>query len=349
MALHENPLLKGIIESLGEGRFVGGAVRDALLGIQSYDVDIATPLTPQEVMNKLPGRQFHKTRGISHGTVSFTKKPWKIDITTLRKDVATDGRHAQVKFTSDWRLDASRRDFTINAIYMDKDGELFDPTGGIGDLKARRVIFIGDPAERIREDYLRIFRFLRFSARFSQRLHPEGWKACLENMDGIDRLSGERIWQELSKTFPPPGWICPHLEVVLEKILQRKISVKPRSELDQVLFLATLVSNRDELDQVAHRLRLSRAEKRRIGNASINPVMSQQGYEDRNLLRSGAKTEAAPFPIKGKDLAPFKAKGPCLGEGLKKARLWWFSHKDRFPSKDEATAKLTSLLQEEET
>ena len=149
----------------GEARFVGGAVRNAQLGEPVIDVDIATPLTPDEVTKRLVRAGLGAVpTGIEHGTVTAVAMGKPFEVTTLRRDVTTDGRRAVVAFTTDWAQDASRRDFTINAMYASADGALFDPTGGEDDLKAGRVRFIGDAAQRIREDYLRILRLFRFHA-----------------------------------------------------------------------------------------------------------------------------------------------------------------------------------------
>ena len=162
--------LAGVIAALGEGnaRFVGGAVRDTLLGIQVKDVDVATPLSPNEVIERLGAAQIRTVpTGIEHGTVTTVLPEGPVEITTLRRDVSTDGRRATVAFSKDWREDAARRDFTINALYADPSTlEISDFFGGLDDLAARRVRFIGDARQRIREDHLRILRYFRFQARF---------------------------------------------------------------------------------------------------------------------------------------------------------------------------------------
>jgi poly(A) polymerase len=180
-------------------RFVGGVVRDALLGLPIADIDLATPAHPEEVIAALEGAGLKAVpTGIAHGTVTAVVPPRHFEITTLRRDVETYGRHALVAFDADWTLDAARRDFTINAIYLDPDGTLHDPVGGLADLKAHRVRFVGDPATRIVEDLLRVLRFYRFTARFGDGVgDPAARAACRQAAPMLGRLSAERVAQEL--------------------------------------------------------------------------------------------------------------------------------------------------------
>ena len=184
-------------------RAVGGTVRNALLGLDVTDIDIATDALPERVMEIGEKAGFRTIpTGLSHGTVMLVRDGTSYEVTTLRRDVATDGRHAEVAFTSDWHADAARRDFTINALYCDADGTVFDPLGGMGDLKARRVRFIGSPDDRIREDYLRILRFFRFSATYAAAgFDRDGLDACARNKQGLARLSAERVRSELLKVL----------------------------------------------------------------------------------------------------------------------------------------------------
>ncbi len=183
-------------------RAVGGTVRNALLGIAITDIDLATDATPSEVL-ALAARAGLKTvpTGLSHGTVTVFSGGVPVEVTTLRRDVATDGRHARVAFTDDWAADAARRDFTVNAIYCDADGTVFDPLGGIADLDPVQIRFIGDATARIREDYLRILRFFRFSAALSASgtLDKPGLIAAAAERGGLARISGERIASEFAK------------------------------------------------------------------------------------------------------------------------------------------------------
>ncbi len=184
----------------GASRFVGGCVRDSLLGIQPHDVDIATQLRPEETTAALHAAGLGAApTGLDHGTVTGIADHVGVEITTLRADVSTDGRRASVAFSQDWRVDAERRDFTMNALYLTPDRLLFDPVGGLADLEAGRVRFIGDAHTRIREDYLRILRFFRFSARFAARFDAQGLRACARLSDGVGGLSAERVGDEFCK------------------------------------------------------------------------------------------------------------------------------------------------------
>jgi poly(A) polymerase len=186
----------------GSALFVGGCVRNALLGAPVEDVDIATPLTPEQVIAALDSAGIkHVPTGIEHGTVTAVVDGKGFEVTTLRKDVETDGRRAVVAFSKDWREDAQRRDFTMNTLLADQAGQVFDPLGqGLRDLKKRRVVFVGEADQRIREDYLRILRFFRFHALYGQgQPDPEGLKACARHAGQIKTLSRERITQEFLK------------------------------------------------------------------------------------------------------------------------------------------------------
>lgn len=200
--------LARLVAALGEGnaRWVGGAVRDTLLGLPVKDIDCATPLEPAEVIKRLERDNIRTIpTGIQHGTVTALLKLGNVEITTLRHDVKTDGRRAEVSFSADWREDASRRDFTINALYADPVTlELFDWFGGIADLRARRVRFIGDARQRIREDHLRILRYFRFQARFGAELDPQAEEACTDLRDTLKGLSRERVGWELQTLLALP-------------------------------------------------------------------------------------------------------------------------------------------------
>ena len=182
-------------------KFVGGCVRKQLNKEMVNDIDIARSLTPDELKNILIAKKvFFIDTGIAHGTITVIINKIKFEITTLRKDVSTDGRHANVEFISDWKMDAKRRDFTINAIYSDIKGEIYDPLGGSKDLKNGIVKFIGDPNERIKEDYLRILRYFRFYTQYSNYPHDiETIQAIKKNLNGIKKISKERILDELYK------------------------------------------------------------------------------------------------------------------------------------------------------
>ncbi len=187
-------------------RFVGGCVRNTLMGRDVDDIDIATQLVPEETLNALKGAGIRAIpTGIEHGTVTAVINSVPYEITSLRRDVETDGRRAVVAFTQDWEEDAQRRDFRLNAIYADAEGHLYDPTGGgVEDAAAGRVIFIGDADQRLREDYLRILRFFRFNAWYGAEINAEGLAACKRQQDGLKQIAAERIWKELKKLLAAP-------------------------------------------------------------------------------------------------------------------------------------------------
>ena len=200
-----------------EARAVGGAVRNALLGVPVLEVDVATTAVPEEVVKRVTAAGFKAVpTGIEHGTVTVVIDKHPFEVTTLRKDVETYGRHAKVEFGRDWKADAERRDFTINALSATRDGAVYDYAGGLDDLAHRRVRFIGDPAKRIEEDYLRILRFFRFHAAFGAG-HPDatGLTACIAARKGLDQLSRERVRMELLKLL-----VAPHATATLAVMAQ---------------------------------------------------------------------------------------------------------------------------------
>lgn len=203
---HLQRLLAALAQGGEEARVAGGAVRNTLMGQPVADVDIATTCLPEEIMRRAEAEGFKPVpTGIEHGTITVVAGGKPYEITTLRADVETDGRRAKVSFGRDWKLDAERRDFTINALYADADGSIVDLVGGIADIEARRLRFIGDAEARIREDYLRILRFFRFFAWYGEgRPDAEGLKACVRLKEGLAQLSAERVWAELKKLLSAP-------------------------------------------------------------------------------------------------------------------------------------------------
>ncbi|RWE59443.1 MAG: CCA tRNA nucleotidyltransferase [Mesorhizobium sp.] len=203
---HLQRLLAALADGGEEARVAGGAVRNALIGQPVADVDIATTTVPDETMRRAEAAGFKAVpTGIEHGTITIVAGGKPFEVTTLRADVETDGRRAKVSFGRDWKADAERRDFTINALYAEADGTIVDLVGGVADIEARRLRFIGDPEARIREDYLRILRFFRFFAWYGDgRPDAEGLKACARLKEGLGQLSVERVWSELKKLLSAP-------------------------------------------------------------------------------------------------------------------------------------------------
>ncbi|MEO8529918.1 MAG: CCA tRNA nucleotidyltransferase, partial [Deltaproteobacteria bacterium] len=196
-----------VMEALGEAWFVGGCVRNALMGVPVADIDIATALVPDEVARRAVAAGLHVVpTGIAHGTVTLASLGVPHEVTTFRRDVSTDGRRASIAFATDMAEDAARRDFTINALYADADGTVIDPLGGLDDVFARRVRFVGEAAARIREDYLRILRFFRFAAVYAadKPLDPTALAAIKDNAGGLKQLSAERVTSELLKLLDAP-------------------------------------------------------------------------------------------------------------------------------------------------
>lgn len=195
------PAATAVIAALGAARFVGGCVRDAMRGDRPQDIDLATPHDPDTVLARLNAASIRAVpTGIEHGTITAIVRGEPVEVTTLRHDVETDGRRAVVAFTDDWAADAQRRDFTINALYADADGTIYDPTGGLADLDAGIVRFIGDAAQRIAEDRLRILRFFRFHGRYAKgRPDAAARQAIIAAAPGVASLSGERIAMEMTR------------------------------------------------------------------------------------------------------------------------------------------------------
>lgn len=297
------PSLQAVFDALEEGgeeaRAVGGSVRNTLFGVPVTDIDISTTNPPEEVVRRIKAAGLRAVpTGIEHGTVTVVSDHDAYEVTTLREDVETHGRHATVRFGRDWVKDAERRDFTMNALYVDRNGLLFDPVNGLTDLNARRVRFIGDPAARIREDYLRILRFFRFHAQYGRgELDKAGLHASIEGRDGLRRLSAERIGLEMRKLVSAPR--APEtlrlmadigiLEIVLAGVA-RIVDFANLRRLDPVadetrapaVGLASLAGFVDEdIDRISDRMRLSNAERKRMMGALH--VADRAGRPDDSL------------------------------------------------------------------
>ena len=357
--------LLAILNRGGETRIAGGAVRNALLGLPIADIDLATTLVPQDVMQMAKGAGYgvHPT-GLEHGTVTVVAKGAAFEVTTLRRDIETDGRHATVAFTSNFAEDASRRDFTINAMYCDRKGKIYDFTDGYPDLLKKRIKFVGDPAERIAEDYLRILRFFRFFAAYAKGAPDRaGLAQCKKLKAGLDDLSAERIRQELFKLLVAPR-AGETLEIMAKAGILKHIlpfaeewRLLKRLPNDPVLRLFAIAK---EPAGLKDRLRLSNEEAKRIDALIVAPGvkaelssrdaraqlydLGAQGWQDAVQLawaksragktdKSWTKLARLPdewatphLPVSGKDLlAKGFAPGPDLGQALKRAESHWIS------------------------
>ena len=224
---YKNKELKFVFKTLQQdfpkdtvvARFVGGCVRKYLSNDLIEDIDIATILSTNEIRERFKNTNFKVVdTGVKHGTVTLVSKNLKLELTTLRKDVKTDGRHAEVEYISDWQLDSERRDFTINAIYLDINGKIFDPQMGTIDLKNNNVKFIGDPQKRIEEDYLRIIRFIRFKIMYNSKVEPSTIEAIKLNLNGVKQISKERILSELFKILDLKNFINLNESTYLKEI-----------------------------------------------------------------------------------------------------------------------------------
>jgi len=287
----------------GQARFVGGCVRNALIGAPVEDIDIATPLEPLEVMRRIEAAGMRAiATGIEHGTVTAISHSKPFEITTLRRDVSTDGRRATVAFSTDWAEDAQRRDFTMNALYADEAGQVFDYVGGIADLRARRVRFIGDPATRIAEDYLRSLRLFRFQAWYGKGdIDAAGLQAVAAAKDQIKTLSGERIQKEMLRFLAadnaPPVLRTMAACGVLSEVLPGALHFERFQRLcaadddnffvaDGLLRLGSLLSEEPHAIDVARRWRLSNDDRDRLVAMMASPVKIVSYMSIREVRRA---------------------------------------------------------------
>jgi poly(A) polymerase len=302
------PETLAVIEALtkegGEARFVGGCVRDALLGRGVKDVDIATPLVPEEATRLLEAAGIKVVpTGIQHGTITAVSAHRPHEITTLRRDVETDGRHAKVAFTDDWQADAARRDFTMNALSCKPTGELYDYFGGLKDLRQGRVRFVGDAKERIREDLLRLLRFYRFLAHYGRGQPDNAARTACRDMAGeLNTLSAERLRDETLKLLRAPSphdtLVLMHNDKVLAAYLPEAINIQRLARLvtierrwgervrigDAVRRLAILLKEPAKAGEAAARLRFSNKDKDRL-EAMLSPAPFTPPLDDRAIRR----------------------------------------------------------------
>ncbi len=298
-----------------EIRLVGGCVRDMLLGFEAKDFDFATKFLPQETMEILAENNIHAVpTGIKFGTITAVINHKHFEITTLRKDNEHDGRHCEPEFIDDYFFDAARRDFTMNALYLDSEGVVYDYFDGNSDLKSGKVRFIGDASQRIEEDFLRILRFFRFSCRYALELDDKGLQACIANKNGIKSLSSDRIRNEIFKTFIAAEnkkiiWIFEALEncgiaaqifsaklqiVNLQKLLELEESFKIKLS-SHIKFAALVLDRNIDLEEILLRLNFSNHEKEYfrflIKTYQTTPVLDYQAlrsllvFEEKDFVR----------------------------------------------------------------
>jgi poly(A) polymerase len=378
----QRPDLARLAAALGSGnvRWVGGAVRDTLAGIAVKDVDAATPLAPEEATKRLEAADIRTVpTGIGHGTVTAVLDGGSVEVTTLRRDVSTDGRRATVEFSDDWREDAARRDFTINALYADPETlELFDYFGGIEDLAAGRVRFIGNAHQRIREDHLRILRYYRFQCRFGGDLDAEAEQACAELAPALKGLSRERVGWELRHllTLAEPAATVQrmHVQGVLPVVLpeagpaqldalaglvaEERAQGVPPDALRRLAALLPLDPARAE--EAAARLRLSKAQRERLACVAARERSDAErpralayrvGREcaiDR-LLLAGASVapicewDIPRFPLKGgRIVARGVPAGPEVARIMRAVEARWIA--EDFPDESRVGTLLDEVL-----
>ena len=308
---YKNRELKFIFNLLHQGfpkekvvaRFVGGCVRKYLSGEKIDDIDVATILTVDEIKNRLSKTNLKVIdTGLEHGTITVISKKFKLEITTLRKDIKTDGRHAIIKYTDDWQLDSERRDFTINAIYLDINGKIFDPQNGTTDLKNKNVKFIGDPQKRIEEDYLRIIRFIRFKIMYDLRVERTTIDAIKQNLDGIKQISKERVLIELYKILELKGFLNINESSDLKEIFRiifpeflyidrlkrfKKVYNLPYIDRD-ILLAVLLIDNKANHEYFFHKYKISKKIQTYLEKISLNikKLESNRNFFYLDLLKN---------------------------------------------------------------
>ena len=286
-----------------EVRYVGGCIRKIIKKQNVDDIDLATNLRPNEVCDALKKKQinYYET-GIDHGTITAIIEDNKYEITSLRKDISTDGRHAKVEFSLDWKEDATRRDFSINSIYSDKDGNLFDPYNGKNDLERGKVNFIGDAENRIKEDYLRILRYVRFFTNYSNQDHdPKIIKIIKKNIDGVSKLSSERLLDEFKKLTKSNAFLEIFKDDVCLEIIRmifpqlknldnlKKLNSHAQDNLSKVdfIFLLSLliVDGTDNTDYFIYKFNLSKKDQKRLKSIDLfyKENVNLKNFTENNL------------------------------------------------------------------
>ena len=308
---YKNKQLKFVFKTLQQGfekdvvvaRFVGGCVRKHLTNDLIDDIDIATILSTDEIIERFKNTNYKVIEtGIKHGTVTLVSEQLKLELTTLRKDIQTDGRHAEVEYIDDWKIDSERRDFTINSIYLDINGKIFDPQRGKNDLKNNNVKFIGDPQKRIEEDYLRIIRFIRFNIMYNSKVEPVTSQAIKLNLNGIKQISKERILLELFKIIDLKNFtnLCErkHLKEIFLLIfpefenLERLELLKKicnHSQMSRTILLATLlIDEKNNHEYFAHKYNISNDIKENLNLLAkdLKLLKENKDFFDRDLEKN---------------------------------------------------------------
>ena len=280
-----NKLQEGFSKEIVTARFVGGCVRKYLSNDEIDDIDIATILSSDDIKKRFNNTNFKIVdTGIKHGTITLITEKLKLELTTLRTDLETDGRHAKVEYIDDWQLDSERRDFTINAIYLDINGNIFDPQNGENDLKNKIVKFIGDPQKRIEEDYLRIIRFIRFKIMYDLKVESTTLKAIKLNLNGVKKISKERILVELLKILDLKNFIFLNKSIDLKEIftlifpefknlerLERLTKICNHSQVNTNLLLAVLlIDDQDTHEYFGHKYNVSNSIKDNLNTLAKN-------------------------------------------------------------------------------
>ncbi len=296
-------LQDGIPEDKIAARFVGGCVRKFLSNEKIDDIDIATILTTDQIKEKFKDTNLKIIdTGIKHGTITIVSKNYKVELTTLRKDINTDGRHAEVEYTDDWKQDSERRDFTINAIYLDINGKLFDPQMGTIDLKNKNIKFIGDPQKRIEEDYLRIIRFIRFKIMYDSSVEPTTSNAIKQNLDGIKKISKERILIELIKILSHKNFLSINQSSSLREIFSmifpeflymnrldrlKKVYQYSESNVD-ILLAVMLIDEKDNHEYFIHKYNASNKTKEILEkfNKNLIKLKNDKEFFEKDLTKN---------------------------------------------------------------
>ena len=308
---YRNSELKFVFKKLQQGfpdkpkvaMFVGGCVRKYLSNEEIDDIDIATSLTTDQIKEKFKDTKFNIIdSGLKHGTVTLVSDKLKLELTTLRKDVKTDGRHAEIEYTDDWQKDSERRDFTINAIYLDINGKIFDPQLGTSDLRNRNIKFIGDPYKRIEEDYLRIIRFIRFSLEYESQVEQTTVEAIKLNLDGIIKISKERVLSELFKILRIKNFVKLNKNKNLKDIfllifpelknlerLSKLEAIMNKSNIDREILLAVLlIDETNNYEYFSHKYNVSNdlKENLKLINENFIDVQKNKKFFQKDLKKN---------------------------------------------------------------